>query len=509
MTWMLKQSFLMLGMVVALTISLSAAASANPVVEAACQSLNRPNIDCICVAKRVGIYQRVSPTPAAKEMITQTYLRDVGLENEFEASATAAFGEQRDPMKRLSYEMAMDSVGGTPTNIEDLESGCVIAGAPPIAITPPRDIAGAGAFSAAGYVDRCMKSVGSNDPGQRYCQCTAERLTYRLNDREFEAHFRSFGQAIDTSTRLDRAAGTRDDDFRVMARAMGVSLDAFKRLLTSAGEKIDPFEAQDSAHCSSRLWADRRAGQSADARKLAGFEPGVLMATDQVAPDLPTLASDSNREKAAAILSNNCASDGNSAAYCACYMRDFDARIVSASPDDNATLAFALMTGGGSMPPMDYMSATQSLPQADHEAAAMLLMSVPDLGGSCTQGEVVAPEPLQGTPADRMTAICMKDNDDAAMCQCMTGQLESKLSADDFELIVDLREADAQGAHDPLAKVAKDRGLSKAEAEEAMAMNRSLMGGMMGMDMMACMGGMGGFPPGMPDLQNIPGMPRQ
>lgn len=512
MSWILKRLFLLFSVMVGLTLSLCAAASANSMVEAACQSLNRPNIDCVCVAKRVETYQRFSTTPEAKDMIAQTYLREVGLENDFEASVKAAYGDETDPMKQLSLEMAMEPVGGTPTNIEHLESGCVIKGASPIAITPPRDIKGAGNFSAVDYVDQCMKSVGSNDDGRRYCQCSTERLAHRLTDREFEANFRSFSQTADTNSRLDRPSSSREEDFRVMARAMGVSLDAFKGLIKSARQKIDPFEEQDTAYCASRLWADQRPGQSADARKLAGFDAGILMMSDQNTPDLSGLSSGSNRERAAAILSNDCASNGNSDAYCACYMRDFDARIVAASPSDNATLAFALMTGGGSMPPMDYMSATQSLPQADHEAAAMLMMSVPDLGESFTQGETSAPEPLQGTPAERMTAICIEEKENEALCQCMTGQLESKLSPDDFELIVDIREADAQGADDPLAKVAQDRGLSKAEAEEAMAMNQSLMGGMMGMNMMACMGGMPSmpaFPGGMPDLQNIPGMPRQ
>jgi hypothetical protein len=512
MNWMLKRSMYVLSVVVGLNVSLLAAASANTVVEAACQSLSRPNIDCVCVAKRVETYQRFSPTPEAKDMITQTYLREVGLENDFEASVKAAYGDKIDPMKQLSLEMAMEPVGGTPTNIEHLESGCVIKGASPIAITPPRDIKGAWNFSSVDYVDQCMKSVGSNDDGRRYCQCSTERLAHRLTDREFEANFRSFSQTADTNSRLDRPSSSREEDFRVMARAMGVSLDAFKGLIKSARQKIDPFEEQDTAYCSSRLWADQRPGQSADARKLAGFDAGILMMSDQNTPDLSGLSSGSKREQATAILANDCSDNGNSDAYCACYMRDFDARIVAASPSDNATLAFALMTGGGSMPPMDYMTSVQSVPQSDHEAAAMLRMSVSDLGDNCSQGEVAAPEPLQGTPAERMTAICIEENENEALCQCMTGQLESKLSPDDFELIVDIREADAQGADDPLAKVAQDRGLSKAEAEEAMVMNRSLMGGMMGMDLMACMGGMPSmpaFPGGMPDLQNIPGMPRQ
>lgn len=510
MRWISKLSIIVISLVLGLSLGLSSTANASSSVEEACRSLDRPNIDCTCVAQRIETYQRFSPTPEAKDMIAQTYRRDLGLENDFEASAKAAFG---DPMQQVALEMALEPLGGTPTNIEHLETGCVIAGASPIAIKSPRSIQGAGDFSDADYIDRCMKSVGSDERGRRYCQCTAERLTSRLTDREFEANFRSFGQVIDTSTRLDRTANTRDDDFRVMARSMGLSLDAFNRLLTSSGQKTGRYEAQDTAYCSSRLWADAKIGQTAEERKLAGFEPGVVMMSGDEASDAPDLTSGSKQDQAAAILSNDCKGNGNSDAYCACYMRDFETRVVSASSDANTTLAFALMTGGGAMPPMDYMSAVQSVPQSSHEAAAMMLMSIPDLGESCTQGVTSEPIPMNGTPAERMTAICVKENDNETMCQCMTGQLQDRLSPDDFELIVDIREADAQGAPDPLAKVAEDRGLTKAEAEEAMAMNQSMMGAVMGMDMMACMGGMPsmpGFPNGMPaGMPNIPGMPGQ
>lgn len=506
MRWIPNLSIIATSLVFGLSLGLSATAIANSSIEDACQSLERPNIDCACVATRIETYQKLSPTPEAKAMIAQTYFRDLGLENDFETSAKGAF---RDPMKQIGLEMALDPLGGTPTNIEDLETGCVIAEAAPIVIKMPRTVQSAGDFSAQDYIDRCQKSVGSDESGQRYCQCTAERMTYRLNDREFEAKFRSFGQAINQSTRQDGTPNSREDDYQIMARAMGVSVQSFKRLLSSANQKTNPFEAQDTAYCTSRLWADRNPGQTADMRKLAGFEPGVLMSSGQVTPVTPDLTSGSKRAQAAAILSEDCTGNGNSDAYCACYRRDFETRVVQASPDDNTTLAFALMTGGGALSSLDYMAAVQSVPQSAHQAAAMIMMSVPNLGETCTQGETSTPHPLQGTPAERMTAICVQENDNEALCQCMTGQLEGKLSPDNFELIVDIREADAQGADDPLAKVAADRGLSKSEAEEAMAMNQSLMGGVMAMDMMACMGGMPSmpsFPTGMP---NIPGMPGQ
>ncbi|EAQ98105.1 hypothetical protein [Congregibacter litoralis] len=42
--------------------------------EEACASLQRPNIDCACVAQRIAAYNELSPNAAAVAVIDQGYL---------------------------------------------------------------------------------------------------------------------------------------------------------------------------------------------------------------------------------------------------------------------------------------------------------------------------------------------------------------------------------------------------------------------------------------------------
>ncbi|MEM1088303.1 MAG: hypothetical protein AAGH90_11280, partial [Pseudomonadota bacterium] len=288
-------------------------------------------------------------------------------------------------------------------------------------------------------------------------------------------------------------------------RAMGISAEAFDQLQADARAKMSPHEETDAMYCSAMTWADDRPGADEEARLLAGFEPGVAeLLTDRAQPIAQ--ADEGPLTTARRIVSDACTADGNTDQYCACYQDEFETRVVASAESENIALAWALMgTGGSGLSTSEQLRLTQSLPQSDHQAAGMMFVQTMDMGEQCTQGPTVQATALQGTPSERMQAICVAENEDEQLCQCMTSQMESRLSPDDFELIVDIREAGFQGANDPLAKVAEDRGLTAKEAEEALAMNQSMMGGIMGMDMMACMtAGTGG----MPDLSNMPGFPR-
>ena len=88
--------------------------------------------------------------------------------------------------------------------------------------------------------------------------------------------------------------------------------------------------------------------------------------------------------------------------------------------------------------------------------------------------------------------------------------MEEIFSSDDFELFVDIREAEFNGADDAFAKVAEDRGLTRAEAETALQNNPAMIGGAMAMAgaAMQCMGGMPNMS-GIPGMPQIPGMPGQ
>ena len=160
------------------------------------------------------------------------------------------------------------------------------------------------------------------------------------------------------------------------------------------------------------------------------------------------------------------------------------------------------------MTQMDYIATMQSLSREDQQAAGMMLMSTSDLGSNCTQGKPAEVKPMQGTPKERMLNICITENEDRNLCECAVGKMEESFSPDDFELFVDIREAEFNGANDAFAKVAEDRGLTRAGAETALQNNPSIMGGAMAMAgaTMQCMGGMPNMS-GIPGMPQIPGMP--
>lgn len=452
--------------------------------EAACQSLDRPNIDCGCVQRRIQTFTRIAPNDQAKALVSEGYLYNLGEDNSYEQQLETTL---QDPMAFVATVQAFDTVGGRPENIDDYERACVIAGAPrpPITPAPSWD-------SVDAYIDQC--TVSTND--RRSCTCTAERVSSYLTEREFEAYYRSFADYSDD------AVTSHEEMNKARGKAMGISGDAFEQLQSQARSKFKPFEDRDGRYCAAMTSADQTQGSSAEERELAGFEEGTAMILSPTASPEPTESDLTGLAQTREIARQACGSAGNSAQYCQCYMADFESKIVAVSPSDNATRAWVLMTAGSEMEPTTYMEMVQAVPQSDHQAAAMLMIQASDVGETCTQGLASEVTPLSGTPYDRMMHICIADNEDEALCECTVSQLQSKLSEDDFELIVDVREAEFNGADDPLAVVAEDRGMTGAEAEEALAMNMAMISGVMSMNMMSCFGGMSGMP-------SIPGMPQQ
>ena len=130
-------------------------------------------------------------------------------------------------------------------------------------------------------------------------------------------------------------------------------------------------------------------------------------------------------------------------------------------------------------------------------------MQTMDMGEQCTQGPAARGPALQGAPSERMRAICVAENEDEALCDCLVNKMESQFGPDDFELIVDIREAEHRGAEDAFAEVAAQRGLSREEAETALMNNPAIISATMSMgaSMMQCMGGM-------PSMPGFPGMPQ-
>ena len=150
--------------VLGLAASLGGAPALAQSSQVACESLDRPNIDCACVASRIATFNRVSPTDAAKAVIDQGYLFALAMPNTFSESFEMAMS---DPMTAMVTMEAYEGLGGRPENIEDYEKGCVIEDASPAEFAPQSTTP-----SFVSYVSACTASTGDN----RFCSCDAEPI---------------------------------------------------------------------------------------------------------------------------------------------------------------------------------------------------------------------------------------------------------------------------------------------------------------------------------------------
>jgi len=282
------------------------------------------------------------------------------------------------------------------------------------------------------------------------------------------------------------------------ARQMGVSTERFGRLISSSSAKVDPREERDSNYCDAMTYASNislEQNSASKAKNEQDFEDSAAL------PNASDFLTGDDTTKARRIMTTSCAAEGHSNAYCQCRMADFENRIVSKAARPGVVLAWAMMRGASGIPDEALLQIQLAAKKADQIEAGQLFATTYDVGESCQDAPSESTQALKGDARTRMVAICMSENDNQPLCECTTDKMREKLSADDFELVVDIREADMQGADDPLAKVAADRGLTAEEGERALETNKSLMMGMMGADLMSCMGGM-------PDMSQMPGVPQ-
>lgn len=206
--------------------------------ESACGLMERPNIDCACVARRVEGFTQLSPNAGAVEVINQGYLYALGQENGYEDALISAMS---NPMAAIGMMQAYDSMGGRPENVTEYEEGCVISGADKPTLTPPKS-----SPAIDQYIAGCVRASGD----MRFCSCDASRKAHRLSTEEFEAYYRSFADYSDDDARsLDELAAMR-------GKAMNMSAAEFQDLQGNARAKLAPFEEADANYCGALLWAE-------------------------------------------------------------------------------------------------------------------------------------------------------------------------------------------------------------------------------------------------------------
>ncbi|MAK61119.1 MAG: hypothetical protein CMK09_09100 [Ponticaulis sp.] len=449
-----------------------------------CASLDRPNIDCTCVADRIDKFSAAGGFEAGGQFLVESYKNLVGAKHNLQAAQEARMADINGYM---NFTGAMDDLGGEPDSIDEFENGCVIAGAERPSLP---------AIEAGSFIERALGACQASGGSERFCQCSEPRIRASMSTNEYEAMTRDIADWVGYDVKTSGNSG------RSHAAIMGLTEDQYDNLVAAAAVKRADKIDQVTNYCEAMIWADDEAGVGADARKLAGFAPGEAEAIIEKANAGPSVMKTETNDlrRARTIIADGCSAQGNSDTYCGCIASEFRTKIVPAAGTPKVASGWAFMLyGADALPDADFMNGMQSLSTSgEMESVAMFVGQAPDIESVCYEREKAAAVPasgLTGSAYERQVEMCTSDGTDEVMCECMANQMQESLGPDDFELIVDIREAEYLGHEDGFEKVAADRGLTKEEAEQAMAMNNQMISGVMSMDPMACIGDID-LPPG-------------
>jgi len=494
------------------TLGASSALAQDSEALALCQALDRPNIDCACVARNVGQHRAIAPSEAASDLVIARYAHVLGQDGEPVDAAFERVVETGDgPAAILDMERAFDQLGGALETVDEFEGQCVIAGAPDA--QPPQHEPGS---VAARFAVSCVDAAGAGSA--RACGCEAAEFEDLAGADGLEAYLLSFSLYPDDPS---------EDPAGLRAERMGVSEARFASLEQQARAAIAPQQDRVRNYCNAMVWADgstgaseaeraavgaeqvsraegggiaqreaeaeaRQAGEEAQARAQAAREAGEL----EVPDDARTQAGlgEAQAMSATAVLQQGCT---GSEAYCSCLTSRFD-RATGAASEGGRMLAAMTLVGDG----LDEATAARAARSADASAQAELAQLFPaviDLPARCeaeagASAAASAAEAARagGSPRDRYLALCeVQQGEDAAdVCACAADHFESTLNDNEFDLLIRVQAADLEG-QGGFEGFADDMGMSEAEAGRALASNPRLMRAMMGVQG-ACMAG--GYP---------------
>lgn len=362
-----------------------------------CNSLNRSNVDCACVSKRIDAYKARAATSAQQRYIIEGYKLALGSENDFEGAALAS---SQSDQQRLEMSFQFNGVGGVPQNIEDYEKGCLIAGAPltPLPNYTPGPV-------KEEWINYCMTSVGD----LRSCHCSLATMDRRLSDTQFRYLFASY------SDYSSGPALSREERYVYLANTYGTSPDTFKQVEAEARAITQNYRDQDEGLCGALLWPDQRPGRSAEARAgtPVGFEnPGgvtslaeIMKEQEEAAAFARSQAAGQDAENAAAmaqgaaqneafeqqladskvkgqalnaqsdpkaLLEKSCVNDDNDQSYCSCLGTIFDDIVQSSGAGDGVATQLALLMSGGGLDDMDTQAMMQGATAQDLTQAGQL-----------------------------------------------------------------------------------------------------------------------------------------
>lgn len=321
--------------ITALLACIYAISGANEATPAsACESLERPNIDCQCVAKRLSAMSEYAGSKDAAAALFESYKYALGYENADMMTLSTS-----DSMMVAKADIRLESFGGWPDDIDEFEESCVIADANPIEITPPKTKS-----VGAEHVRNCSASSST----ERHCQCEAERYATRLSPEQFAAYTRGHSNFIGKPTTIPEQ-------------------DNEGTLTGEAGAILEATDAADYRYCSALTYADEMPGTDSATRDQDYAPP----------PEV-----DAPPETAESLIRQNCAAGDESKSYCACYLSAYKSQIIDKA-EPRAAMTVALITDSGNMDEAWVMERMSQITREDQTAMQSLMMSAMGVGNSC------------------------------------------------------------------------------------------------------------------------------
>jgi hypothetical protein len=474
-----------------------------------CQQLDRPNIDCACVARRVGQYRAVAPTPEGADLVLAQYAYVLGQEGQPLDEAYERVAGGPDGLAALmDLEAAFDSLDGELGTIDEFEGPCVIKGVEPATLPSPETDS-----QAALYADACVVAAGQS--AARSCACEAVQLQALVGPQQLQAYRLSFSMY----------PGDVDEDAALMrAEHMQISPARYRELESAARSAINPRVETIRNYCSAMMWADEAQGFTLAEREAVGVgavergvgggaalaamqaeaeaaaeearrqtkaarEAGLLQAPDS--EQLTAVGQAAQAMSAATLLQQGCE---GSDIYCACLSERFTSATASASDGARMLAAITLVSDG-----LDQATMMRAARSADADAQMEmgqifpLVMNIPDQCG--TQATVAAANQAaddargQGDARDRYLALCAYEQGEDAdsICECAANHFANNLNESEFDMLVRIQAAGLEG-QGGFEGFAGEMGMSEDEAGQAVVANPRLMETMMGVRG-ACMGG--------------------
>lgn len=506
---MMRRAFLAAMAVAVAAIVLPYADAQDDQALSLCESLERPNIDCACVARNVAQHRAIAPSDAAADLVIARYAHALGQEGEpIDAAFERVVRSGSGPGAILDMERAFDQLGGALEAIDEFEGQCVIEGAPQA--EPPQAETRS---VAARFAESCIEAAGAGSA--RACSCEAAVFADLAGSDGLEAYLLSFSLYPDDPS---------EDPAGVRAEQMGVSPAQFQALERQARAMIAPRQDAVRNYCNAMVWADDAPGSSQAERAAVGdgtisraAGEGVAMRETQGAmteagdealararaareagdleiPDnerTRAALGDAEAMSAASVLQQGCT---GSAAYCSCLTSRFDEATGGASEGGRMLAAMTLVGDG-----LDEATSTRAARSADAGAQAELAQIFPqimNIPGQCeaeaeagAAAEAADAARGSGDPRERYLALCevQRGEDAADVCACAADHFQATLNADEFDLLIRVQAADLEG-QGGFEGFADDMGLSQAEAGRALGSNPRLMRAMMGVQS-ACMAG--------------------